>query len=57
MFDVSFYTPDDLNKLGFKSLGRNVKISKASVVVGAGNISIGDNTRIDAFSILSAPIT
>jgi galactoside O-acetyltransferase len=54
MFDVSFYTPDELNKLGFKGLGRNVKISKASVVVGAGNISIGDNTRIDAFSILSA---
>lgn len=39
----------------FKSVGRNAKVSDRVVVYGAENVSIGDNTRIDAgVSILAA---
>lgn len=54
MLDFSFYSRDELALLGFKNLGSNVRISKSSIVIGIQNISIGDNSRIDAFSILSA---
>ncbi len=54
MLDFSFYSDDELALLGFKKLGRNVRISKSAMQMGKQNISIGDNSRIDAFSILSA---
>jgi galactoside O-acetyltransferase len=54
MLDYSFYSDDELALLGFKKLGRNVQISKTSIQIGKQNISIGDNSRIDALSILSA---
>lgn len=38
----------------FKSVGSNVKISSMVRFYNAGNISIGDNTRIDDFCIISA---
>ncbi|MEI6533036.1 MAG: acyltransferase [Candidatus Roizmanbacteria bacterium] len=51
---MSFLTGSELSKLGFKSLGENVKISNKAVFYNTHNISIGDNTRIDDFCILSA---
>jgi galactoside O-acetyltransferase len=51
---MSFLTQKQLNDLGFKSLGENVLISDKCSIYNAKNISIGDNTRIDDFSILSA---
>lgn len=41
-------------RIGFASLGQNVAISDRASFYGAGRISIGDNTRIDDFCILSA---
>jgi galactoside O-acetyltransferase len=52
----SFYTDEELNKIGFKSLGTNVKISRKSSIYGASSISIGSNVRIDDFCILSGKI-
>lgn len=54
---TSFYTRDELLGLGFKSVGENVLLSRKASVYGAGNISIGDNVRIDDFCILSGHIT
>lgn len=51
---MSFLTQKQLDDLGFKSLGENVLISDKCSIYNAKNISIGDNTRIDDFSILSA---
>jgi galactoside O-acetyltransferase len=54
---TSFYTEEELNKIGFKSIGKNVFISRKSSIYGAAKISIGNNVRIDDFCILSGCIT
>jgi len=49
-----FYTKEELNKIGFKSIGENVLISDKASIYGAKNIEIGSNVRVDDFCILSA---
>lgn len=51
---MSFLTDGELAELGFASLGRNVLISRKASIYGASRISIGDNSRIDDFCVLSA---
>jgi len=53
----SFYTQNELEEIGFASLGKNVLISKKSSIYSPNKISIGDNVRIDDFCILSGRIT
>ena len=52
----SFYSESELNSLGFKSIGRNVMISRFARFYGVDAIEIGDNVRIDDFCILSGEI-
>ncbi len=54
---TSFYSYEELNGLGFKSIGQNVLISRKASIYGAENIRIGNNVRIDDFCILSGNIT
>jgi dTDP-4-amino-4,6-dideoxy-D-glucose acyltransferase len=49
----SFYTNEKLLDIGFKKIGRNVLISRKASIYSPENISIGDNVRIDDFTILS----
>ena len=49
-----FYTREQLEKIGFKSIGDDVLISDKTSIYNAKNISIGSNVRIDDFCILSA---
>lgn len=51
---MALLTEQDLMALGFKSVGRNVRISDKASIYNAANISIGDNVRIDDFVVLSA---
>lgn len=54
-FDIpTYYTEDDLAEEGFRSLGRNVRIARNCTIVGAENIAIGNNVRIDGFCTLVA---
>lgn len=53
----SFYSEKELQEIGFKSIGRNVKLSRKASIYSPGSISIGDNVRIDDFCILSGNIT
>lgn len=48
-----YYTEHDLKDFGFKSLGRNVRISSDARVYGAERIVIGDDVRIDDFVMLA----
>ena len=48
------YTSQELKQMGFKNVGKNVSLAKSCVVINPQNISIGDYSRIDVFSILSA---
>lgn len=52
----SFYSEYELKNIGFKSFGKNVLISKKCSIYGAENISVGNNVRIDDFTILSGNI-
>lgn len=54
---TSFYSDEELMQIGFKSVGKNVKISRKASIYSPQNISIGDNVRIDDFCILSGNIT
>lgn len=53
----SFYSEKELQAIGFKSVGKNVKLSRKTSVYSPQNIIIGNNVRIDDFCILSGSIT
>lgn len=48
-----FLTQKRLDRMGFLSLGKNVLISDKASIYNPEMISIGDNSRIDDFAILS----
>jgi acetyltransferase-like isoleucine patch superfamily enzyme len=50
----TYLTENDLRDYGFRSLGKNVRISSDARIYGQQNIAIGDDVRIDDFAILSA---
>lgn len=52
----SFYNDKELETLGFQFLGPGVKISKKASIYNAQDISIGADSRIDDFVILSGNI-
>lgn len=51
---TSFYSQEDLQVLGFKSIGSNIFISRKASFYGISDISIGNYVRIDDFCVLSA---
>lgn len=53
---TSYYSVEELETLGLKSYGKDVKISRHACFYGAENISIGNNVRIDDFCIFSGHI-
>ena len=54
LFHGAYYTEDDLHDEGFASLGKNIHISTTCTVIGAKKILIGDNVRIDGYTIIIA---
>ena len=52
-----FLTKDEVAELGFKQVGDNVRISPRAQFHNPERISIGDNSRIDDFVILSGNVT
>ena len=53
----SFYSQEELESIGFRSLGTSVLISRNARFYGADRMSIGNHVRIDDFCILSGNIT
>lgn len=51
---MAILSEQQLKDIGFKSIGKNVRISDKASIYGAQGISIGDNVRIDDFVVLSA---
>ena len=45
-----------LETMGFRSLGRDVKISDKASIYGAEEMSIGDHSRIDDFCVVSGKV-
>ncbi|HGV3659686.1 TPA: DapH/DapD/GlmU-related protein [Escherichia coli] len=54
---MSFLSDSELRKIGFKKLGKNVKISEKASIYNPEKIEIGDNSRIDDFCLLSGKIS
>ncbi|MBE3143924.1 MAG: acyltransferase [Planctomycetes bacterium] len=52
----SFYTPAELKKLAFKTIGKDVLISRYARIYSMKDIEIGSNVRIDDFCLLSGKI-
>ena len=52
----SFYSDEETHELGFKSVGKNVLISRFAHFYGTENIILGNHVRIDDFCILSGQI-
>lgn len=54
---MAYLTEFELKEMGFKYLGRNVKISDKASIYNADQIEIGDNSRIDDFCVISGKIS
>ena len=54
MAETSFYTQEELRTLGLKDFGERVRISRKTSLYGASGIEVGDDVRIDDFSVLGA---
>lgn len=50
----TFYTDDEIRSIPFRHIGKNVKIKRTAGLYFVENISIGDNSRIDDFTIIVA---
>ncbi len=53
---MAYLSQKQLQKKGFKSLGKNVKVSTKASIYDCDKIEIGDNSRIDDFCLLSGKI-
>ncbi len=51
---MGYLSNEEIIGFGFKEFGKNIKISKDARFYNPSNISIGDNTRIDDFCVISA---
>ena len=51
---MGFYNEEEIRKMNFKHVGNNVKLSRKASIYNAQHISIGNDTRIDDFCVLSA---
>jgi acetyltransferase-like isoleucine patch superfamily enzyme len=51
---MTWLTHNELNVMGFSSLGSNVFVSNKASLYNCSKIAIGDNVRIDDFCVLSA---
>lgn len=53
---MAYLNNDQLSNMGFKYLGCNIKISDKAAIYDCSRISIGDNSRIDDFCVISGLI-
>ncbi len=49
-----YYSSEELRDFGFKSVGKNVKIHSRASIYCPENIQLGDNIRIDDFTVIIA---
>jgi len=53
---MAYFKEEQLRRLGFKHIGKNVKISDKASIYNCDQIEIGDNSRIDDFCVVSGKI-
>ncbi len=53
---MAFLSEQQLSEMGFKALGKNVRISDKAAIYNHDQIEIGDHSRIDDFCVVSGKI-
>jgi acetyltransferase-like isoleucine patch superfamily enzyme len=53
---MAYYSQDQLNFMGFKRVGKHVKISDKASIYNCEEISIGDYSRVDDFCVVSGKV-
>ncbi len=53
-FEMNWLSREELEQYGFAALGRDVKISRKASLYNPSGMSIGDQSRIDDFCVVSA---
>ena len=53
---MPYYSNEELRQMGFKYIGKNVKISTKASIYNTELIEIGDNSRIDDFCVISGKV-
>jgi len=53
---MAYYTHDQLATMGFKYIGKNVKISDKASIYNYDQIEINDNSRIDDYCVISGRV-
>lgn len=53
---MAYLSENHLKQMGFKSIGKNVKISDKASIYNCDQIEIGDHSRIDDFCIISGKV-
>lgn len=54
---MAYYTDEQLQAIGFKKVGKSVKVSDKAIIYNADQMEIGDYSRIDDFCILSGVVS
>ncbi|MFN8524722.1 MAG: acyltransferase [Chloroflexota bacterium] len=54
---MAFMSQSQLEAMGFKGLGTNVRISDKAAIYNADQIEIGSNSRIDDFCVVSGRVS
>ena len=54
---MAFLSQEEMLAMGFKSIGRNVRISDRAAFYNADQIDIGDHSRIDDFCVISGKVS
>jgi acetyltransferase-like isoleucine patch superfamily enzyme len=54
---MAFLSPIQLELMGFKKIGKNVRISDKASIYNTDQIEIGDHSRIDDFCVVSGKVT
>lgn len=54
---MAFLSDNELHTMGFRRLGRNVRISAKAAIHGPHMMEIGDHSRIDDFCVVSGRVT
>ncbi|MEO5972378.1 MAG: acyltransferase [Sphingomicrobium sp.] len=53
-FEPGYHGSEELRKFGFGGVGENVQIARNCTIVGLANIFIGNNVRIDSYTVVVA---
>lgn len=51
---MAFLSQPQLEKIGFKSIGKGVQLSDKASIHNPGQIALGDHVRIDDYAVISA---